>query len=95
MVSANLLFYYLIYFFICYPVTQKQVNSEEKKINYQCRCSFLEIYNEQTNDLLDPTQRNLQAGNDAQNGFHVENLTDEYVNSVEDVTHIFGKHCCL
>lgn len=29
-----------IFFF---PITQKQVSSEENKINYQCRCSFLEV----------------------------------------------------
>ncbi|KAJ0978394.1 hypothetical protein J5N97_013868 [Dioscorea zingiberensis] len=38
----------------------KQECLEEKDINYQCRCSFLERYNEHIIDLLDPTQRNLQ-----------------------------------
>ncbi|KAG5254664.1 kinesin motor family protein [Salix suchowensis] len=62
-----------------------------KQINYQCRCSFLEIYNEQIGDLLDPGQRNLEIRDDSKNGLYVENLTEEYVNSYEDVTQILIK----
>ncbi|KAM0951306.1 putative plus-end-directed kinesin ATPase [Dioscorea sansibarensis] len=78
-------------------ISKKQERLEENNINYQCRCSFLEvrlsslrtvIYNEQIIDLLNPTQRNLQIHDDAKNGFYVENLTDEYVNTIDDVTHI-------
>ncbi|KAL5729750.1 hypothetical protein ACHQM5_002653 [Ranunculus cassubicifolius] len=70
---------------------QDQENSEDKHINYQCRCSFLEIYNEQIGDLLDPTQRNLQIKDDVKNGFFVENLTEQYVTSYDDVTQILIK----
>ncbi|URE44910.1 Kinesin-related [Musa troglodytarum] len=72
-------------------IHRKQESSEEKQINFQCRCSFLEIYNGQINDLLDPTQRNLQIRGDSKNGSHVENLTDEYVTTVEDVTQLLVK----
>ncbi|KAL1821454.1 hypothetical protein DCAR_0417866 [Daucus carota subsp. sativus] len=65
--------------------------SEDKQINYQCRCSFLEIYNDQIGDLLDPTQRNLKIKDDTKTGFYVENLTEEYVGSYEDVTQIMIK----
>ncbi|KAF3959007.1 hypothetical protein CMV_016138 [Castanea mollissima] len=70
---------------------QKQENSEGKQINFQCRCSFLEIYNEQIGDLLDPIQRNLEIKDDAKNGLYVENLIEEYVTSYEDVTQILIK----
>ncbi|RWR76323.1 kinesin-like protein KIN-12F [Cinnamomum micranthum f. kanehirae] len=72
-------------------IQEEQANSEDKQINYQCRCSFLEIYKEQITDLLDPTQRNLQIRDDAKNGFYVENLSEEYVTSFEDVTQILIK----
>ncbi|KAJ8479321.1 hypothetical protein OPV22_023048 [Ensete ventricosum] len=72
-------------------IHRKQESSEEKQMNFQCRCSFLEIYNGQINDLLDPTQRNLQIRGDSKNGSHVENLTDEYVTTVEDVTQLLVK----
>ncbi|KAI9186654.1 hypothetical protein LWI28_019602 [Acer negundo] len=72
-------------------IQREQENSDGKQINYQCRCSFLEIYNEQIGDLLDPTQRNLEIKDDSKNGLYVENLTEEYVTSYEDVTQILIK----
>ncbi|KAK8620533.1 hypothetical protein V6N13_067007 [Hibiscus sabdariffa] len=72
-------------------IQREQQNSDGRQTNYQCRCSFLEIYNEQIGDLLDPTQRNLEIKDDPKNGFYVENLTEEYVSSYEDVTQILIK----
>ncbi|GMP52241.1 hypothetical protein CsSME_00018141 [Camellia sinensis var. sinensis] len=72
-------------------IQQEQENSDGKQINYQCRCSFLEIYNEQIGDLLDPTQRNLEIKDDAKHGFYVENLTEEYVTNYDDITQILIK----
>ncbi|PON43304.1 Kinesin-like protein [Parasponia andersonii] len=72
-------------------IDKEQNNSEGIQINFQCRCSFLEIYNEQIGDLLDPTQRNLEIRDDPKNGLYVENLTEEYVTSYEDVMQILIK----
>ncbi|XP_042490597.1 kinesin-like protein KIN-12F [Macadamia integrifolia] len=72
-------------------IQRERDNSREKQLNYQCRCSFLEIYNEQIGDLLDPTQRNLEIGDDVKNGFYIEHLTEEYVTNYEDVTQILIK----
>nr|XP_043638586.1 kinesin-like protein KIN-12F [Erigeron canadensis] len=72
-------------------IQRVQDQAEGKQINYQCRCSFLEIYNEQIGDLLDPTQRNLEIKDDAKHGFYVENLSEEYVTGYEDVTQILIK----
>ncbi|XP_074589647.1 kinesin-like protein KIN-12C [Curcuma longa] len=72
-------------------IHKKQGSSEAKQLSYQCRCSFLEIHNDQINDLLDPTQRNLQIRDDPKNGSHVENLTDEYVTTIDDVTQLLVK----
>ncbi|KAL5218505.1 hypothetical protein ABZP36_019189 [Zizania latifolia] len=69
----------------------RQESSPDSQTSYQCRCSFLEVYNEQINDLLDPSQRNLPIRENAGNGIHVENLTDEYVSTVEDVNQILMK----
>ncbi|KAK7256290.1 hypothetical protein RIF29_29731 [Crotalaria pallida] len=70
---------------------REQHMSEGKQFNYQCRCCFLEIYNEQIGDLLDPTQRNLEMKDDSKNAFYIENLTEEYVTSYDDVTQILIK----
>ncbi|CAB4277939.1 unnamed protein product [Prunus armeniaca] len=72
-------------------IQKEQENSDGKQLNYQFRCSFLEIYNEQIGDLLDPTLRNLEIKDDPKNGVYVENLTEEYVTSYEDVTQILIK----
>ncbi|KAG2536797.1 kinesin-like protein KIN-12C [Panicum virgatum] len=72
-------------------IQRAQESSPEKQTSYQCRCSFLEVHNEQINDLLEPSQRDLQIRENAGNGIHVENLTDEYVSTVEDINQILMK----
>ncbi|VFQ58674.1 unnamed protein product [Cuscuta campestris] len=72
-------------------IQSEHESSDSKQISYQCRCSFLEIYNERIGDLLDPMQRDLKIKDDAKNGFYVENLTEEYVSTYEDVTQILIK----
>ncbi|CAK8538887.1 unnamed protein product [Lathyrus sativus] len=70
---------------------KEQRMSEGKQFNYQCRCCFLEIYNEEIGDLLDPTQRNLEMKDDSKNALSLENLSEEYVTSYDDVTQILIK----
>ncbi|KAJ4838841.1 hypothetical protein Tsubulata_013940 [Turnera subulata] len=72
-------------------IQKEQENNQGKQVNFQCRCSFLEIYNEQIGDLLDPVRRNLEIKDDTKNGLYVDNLTEEYVNSYEDVTQVLIK----
>ncbi|KAK4804375.1 hypothetical protein SAY86_004192 [Trapa natans] len=72
-------------------IEKQEEACEGNQVNYQCRCSFLEIYNEKIGDLLDQTQRNLQIKDDPKNGLYVENLSEEYVTSYEDVMHILIK----
>ncbi|KAL8246197.1 hypothetical protein R6Q59_007413 [Mikania micrantha] len=57
----------------------------EEKIQYTCKCSFLEIYNEQILDLLDPSSTNLQIREDTKKGVYVENLKEIEVTSARDV----------
>ncbi|KAF5730505.1 kinesin-like protein KIN12B-like [Tripterygium wilfordii] len=72
-------------------IQREQQNLQGKQINYQCRCSFYEVYNDQIGDLLDQTQRNLEIRDDPKNGLYIKNLTEEYVTSYEDVTQILIK----
>ncbi|ESQ45972.1 hypothetical protein EUTSA_v10010073mg [Eutrema salsugineum] len=62
---------------------EKEVRKEEK-LQFTCRCSFLEIYNEQILDLLDPSSNNLQLREDHKKGIHVENLKEIEVSSARD-----------
>lgn len=49
------------------------------------RVSYLEIYNESVNDLLDPAKRNLFVRVDRDGGVIVEQLTTKEVNSMEEI----------
>ncbi|XP_057827459.2 kinesin-like protein KIN-12B isoform X1 [Cryptomeria japonica] len=69
-------------------IQEEEGKNADRQLRYQCRCSFLEIYNEQITDLLEPNQKNLQIREDVKTGVYVENLTEEYVSSVSDVTQI-------
>ncbi|KAK4275368.1 hypothetical protein QN277_018462 [Acacia crassicarpa] len=64
---------------------------EEKQFNHQCRCSFVEIYNDKIEDLLDPMWENLELKEDPNNALYIENLTEAYVTSYEDVAQILLK----
>lgn len=58
---------------------------KEEKLKFICKCSFLEIYNEQVADLLEPSSTNLQMREDAKKGVYVENLSEVEVKGVNDV----------
>ncbi|MCO5566578.1 hypothetical protein L7F22_020255 [Adiantum nelumboides] len=57
----------------------------EEQLKFTCKCSFLEIYNEQITDLLEPSSTNLQMREDVKKGVYVENLREVAVHSVQDV----------
>ncbi|CAL1403728.1 unnamed protein product [Linum trigynum] len=63
---------------------EKDVRKDEK-LKFVCKCSFLEIYNEQILDLLDPSSNNLQIREDVKKGVYVENLKEVEVTSSRDV----------
>ncbi|TKY54300.1 Phragmoplast orienting kinesin-1 [Spatholobus suberectus] len=71
-----------------YLFTRIKVEEESRKdykLKYSCKCSFLEIYNEQITDLLEPSSTNLQLREDLKKGVYVENLTEHSVVTVYDV----------
>ncbi|XP_057773195.1 kinesin-like protein KIN-12B [Salvia miltiorrhiza] len=72
-------------------IDEEQHKQADRNLVYMCRCSFLEIYNEQITDLLDPSQKNLQIREDAKTGVYVENLREECVSSMKDVSQLLIK----
>lgn len=46
------------------------------RVEFQCRCSFLEIYNEQVFDLLDPALSGLHLREDMKRGVYVNGLSE-------------------
>ncbi|XP_024960060.1 kinesin-like protein KIN-12D [Cynara cardunculus var. scolymus] len=63
----------------------------DERLTYNCKCSFLEIYNEQIADLLDPSSTNLQLREDVKKGVYVENLTEYEVHTVGDILRLLSR----
>ena len=60
----------------------------KKKDKYYLKVSFLEIYNEQINDLLNPGNKNLQIRWDSKQGFFVEGLLVFECKTPDDVVKV-------
>ncbi|XP_031480769.1 kinesin-like protein KIN-12F isoform X2 [Nymphaea colorata] len=74
-----------IFEFLFARIRAEEESRMDEKVRFSCKCSFLEIYNEQITDLLDPSSTNLMLREDTKKGVYVENLTEYEVNSVSDV----------
>lgn len=74
-----------IFEFLFARIRAEEESRRDEKLKYNCKCSFLEIYNEQITDLLDPSSTNLPLREDIRNGVYVENLTELEVGSVSDI----------
>ncbi|KAH0571469.1 Kinesin-like protein [Spironucleus salmonicida] len=63
------------------------LHSDNNDIEYSIRCSFLEIYNEQVNDLLarGPDHENLKIRESPDRGIYVENAVETQVCCPEDI----------
>lgn len=66
-------------------IQQDESSLKLENVKYSCKCSFLEIYNEQITDLLEPMLMNLPVREYHKKGVYVENLTEVEVTSVQDV----------
>ncbi|CAM6100965.1 unnamed protein product [Calypogeia fissa] len=66
-------------------IRKEQECRRHEHLKFFCKCSFLEIYNEQITDLLEPSSTNLQMREDAKKGVYVENLSEVEVQCVQDV----------
>ncbi|GLT91456.1 hypothetical protein SLE2022_093420 [Rubroshorea leprosula] len=66
-------------------IRKEEENRKDERLKFSCKCSFLEIYNEQITDLLEPSSTNLQLREDLKKGVYVENLKEYNVRTVNDV----------
>lgn len=67
---------------------QQMAQRQEK---FYVKASFLEIYNEQLNDLLEPSSENLHYRWNVQNGFFVEDLTLVECSNVDDMVAVLNQ----
>ena len=61
-------------------------------MEFLCRCSFLEIYNEQIFDLLDPASIGLSLREDLKKGVFVDGLLERDVASARDAYRVGYKN---
>eukprot|EP00798_Chlamydomonas_sp_ICE-L_P007671 gene7671-828_t len=65
-------------------IAQEEGNKEHEEVHYNCKISFLEIYNETIADLLDPKPAELQLRED-RSGCFVDGLSEHTVLNSDDV----------
>ncbi|KAK8700127.1 hypothetical protein V6N13_018531 [Hibiscus sabdariffa] len=80
-----------IFEFLFARIQAEEEIRREEKLKYNCKCSFLEIYNEQITDLLDPSATNLLLREDVKKGVYVENLTEFEVQAVSDILKLLSQ----
>ena len=68
----------------CFEFLFSSISEEviKNQAQYLVKCSYLEIYQEQINDLLDQNPRNLQLREDMKKGVYVDGLIEETVENV-------------
>ena len=67
---------------------QKQLVADKNdgsELSFLMKCSFLEIYNEQIMDLLEPSSVNLNLREDIKKGVYVEGLIEEPITSYREM----------
>ncbi|KAL8554411.1 hypothetical protein ACS0TY_002561 [Phlomoides rotata] len=74
-----------IFEFLFARIRAEEESRRDEQLKYYCKCSFLEIYNEQITDLLDPSSSNLMIREDMKKGVYVENLSEFDVQTVGDI----------
>ncbi|XP_035540732.1 kinesin-like protein KIN-12D isoform X2 [Juglans regia] len=74
-----------IFEFLFARIQAEEEIRKDEKLKYTCKCSFLEIYNEQITDLLDPSSANLMLREDVKKGVYVENLSEFEVQTVSEI----------
>ena len=70
---------FLIWCLVCsFPLKSGQSKS------FLCKCSFIEIYNEQIYDLLDTASASLFLRENIKKGMFVEGAVEKFVNSAAE-----------
>lgn len=72
----------------CFERIFEYIEQDSKDCKWTCTISFLQIYMEMVQDLLNPGADNLPLRESQQRGVFVENLTHARVNNLEEADKI-------
>ena len=78
------------------PLSIKEIfnslnNKESFITKYLVKVSYIEIYNETVNDLIDPSKKNLEIRESGNKGIFVNNLSEISVNNLEKAMQLLNK----
>lgn len=73
---------------ICFSLSLKSSKSK----SFLCKCSFIEIYNEQIYDLLDTASASLFLRENIKKGMFVEGAVEKFVNSAAEAYQVGISH---
>ncbi|CDW78393.1 kinesin motor domain containing protein [Stylonychia lemnae] len=63
----------------------KQIEKADSALEFNIKCSYMEIYMEKIQDLLDPKKNNLQVKEEKGKGIYVADATEVYVTTPEEM----------
>lgn len=66
-----------------------------QSMSFLCKCSFIEIYNEQIFDLLDTASASLFVRENIKKGVFVEGAVEKFVNSAAEAYQVLISCFCL
>eukprot|EP01138_Halocafeteria_seosinensis_P014684 gb/GECG01014989.1/.p1 GENE.gb/GECG01014989.1/~~gb/GECG01014989.1/.p1 ORF type:complete len:1819 (+),score=405.10 gb/GECG01014989.1/:1-5457(+) len=70
---------------------KNSTNEGPTTVTYNCRCSFLEIYNERIFDLLNTSSSDLSIREDSKNGVYVQDLKQMSVSTAEEALEVMNQ----
>ncbi|KAK2948018.1 putative Kinesin-II 85 kDa subunit [Blattamonas nauphoetae] len=73
----------------CEEMFNRIKSNTDENVSYEVRVSFLEMYNEKLQDLLDPkTAKTISVRESTKKGIYIENALEEPVDSYEDINQL-------
>lgn len=76
----------------CQELFTRIKNNKDTNVSYDVRVSFLELYNEKLQDLLDPkTTKTIKIRESTAKGVYVENAVEEAVSSYEEIEELLDE----
>lgn len=76
------------------PLSVQEIFSHAESVpgrTFEISCSYIEIYNESVNDLIEPTNKNLDVRESIANGIYINRLTETKVNGFDQVMQLMAK----
>ena len=68
-----------------FPALFECIEAAPQELEFNVKCTFLEIYKERIQDLLNPKKSNLHIKEEKMRGIYVQDATEVYVSSPQEM----------